>query len=85
MGLRATSGRAACAANVTTLSLMGATTADVFDMGPGFTSIQFVPVGNPGNGGEWPGGNQSGSYGSVPDQCKGGTWHDSASLSGRRA
>ncbi len=34
--------------------------ADVFNMGTGFTSLEMVPVGNPGNAGEWSGQSYSG-------------------------
>jgi sulfatase modifying factor 1 len=34
------------------LVAVGAARADVFNLGPGLTSLEFVPVGNPGNVGE---------------------------------
>jgi len=43
--------------------------ADVFNMGPDLTSLEFVTVGNPGNAGEWSG-ESYGGYG--PDRMCGG-------------
>jgi len=46
--------RAVCMA-VACVSLVSAASADVFNMGPGLTSLETVHVGNPGNPGEWSG------------------------------
>ena len=44
------------------LALASGASADVFNMGPGLTSLETVPVGNPGNTGE-PSGVGAGGYG----------------------
>jgi len=41
-----------CLAAAVAVLVGGAAQADVFNMGPGLTSLQFVTVGNPGNPGE---------------------------------
>jgi len=40
---------------VIVVSLDSVATADIFNMGPGLTSLETLPVGNPGNVGEWSG------------------------------
>ena len=46
--------------------------ADVFNMGTGLTSLETVPVGNPGNAGEWSGANYGGyPFFAAPDRVCG--------------
>jgi len=60
-------GRAVCAA-VVCFSLVSVASANVFNMGPGLTSLETVHVGNPGNAGELSG---SGAGGYGPDRVCG--------------
>ncbi len=60
-------GRAVCAA-VVCVSLVAGASGNVFNMGPGLTSLETVPVANPGNAGELSG---SGAGGYGPDRVCG--------------
>ena len=44
--------RAVVVAAMVIAACVGAASADVFNMGPGLTSLEFGTVGNPGNAGE---------------------------------
>ena len=43
-----------CVAVVVVVGLGSVSMADVFNMGPGLTSLEIVPVGNPGNADDQP-------------------------------